>query len=856
MYYAKYLKYKNKYLNLKYQLGGTLTSQLVRRIEVKKPDSTIPEVSTALEREEQLRPLLENNLVGIRVVKSNSKVLIPLVNYNKKFRSNPINFYEYIDKSSDRPEPYILCSLYNYYEILFELQKKNIKIRRINIDEKGNVTLKLKDITIPASSENFIKSDVKKKLMENLVGIKVLQSNSSLLKPLIKDKEFKKFAIKNKIHYYTYTDEDGSYILCSLYDYYEFLDILYEHIEIEEVEIEEKEEKVVITELPKIYHIIHKPVSMRNQSITLPLKINTFETPAILIDALKSDPFIIIDKQDNTSELLLQEVCMYNLFIGTIHVFVIFINSEPSRYFLLSLYTEYELKQYIGTLSYNINIKECRLYKQGDRIDFKLNEEFVGMMFNIYDRLRNEGHYANRLYRGNPAIDNLFLNQLDATLLEKCEECISVKDIAFNTTLCLLPDKIEAKDHKDILEMEKDFLKNKFELINSNEKLYLWRYKYEDLIQLWEYSLEDLEKEVEKFKNELLGLEPCHKELLVLKLNEKGFEGDTMDNILKNNVLCYLNDGDENKRLVFENTNQIDPLNNHFVKNLKYNPEMKRLLETNPNPESELHKYRQTVLMLVDGNEFKENPYVRNQKYFFARSFFAIERDDKAYDILSWSFKLNKLCIQCLVFKDIIFPFRIIKLEKLMSPLSPVINVNNQEFCGFLHTNFIDNYDGTKNFSEECRDKFYFIYKHRTDSTIEAISRKKYTLFYYTGNTIWINVSILPYYRIYVCEINWIYYTFILKYNKIPYFYEYTNDEGKKEILVSIFSLEEIEIIYNEKCFDTLELKLLKKVYYNHNYYRRVDITDTIFVNNPLLKTDEEIEKFINNVLLKNKIII
>ena len=90
--------------------------------------------------------------------------------------------------------------------------------------------------------------------------------------------------------------------------------------------------------------------------------------------------------------------------------------------------------------------------------------------------------------------------------------------------------------------------------------------------------------------------------------------------------------------------------------------------------------------MLVNGNEFKENNYVRNQQYFFARSFFAKRRDNVAYDLLSWSFKLNKLCIQCLVFKDIIFPFRITTLEELISPLSPVININNQEFCGYFYT--------------------------------------------------------------------------------------------------------------------------------------------------------------------------
>ena len=74
-----------------------------------------------------------------------------------------------------------------------------------------------------------------------------------------------------------------------------------------------------------------------------------------------------------------------------------------------------------------------------------------------------------------------------------------------------------------------------------------WRQIYEYLIQLWEYSIEDLEEEIDKFKNELLGLEPCHKELLVLKLNEKGYKGDTMEKILEHNALCYLNEKEEKK---------------------------------------------------------------------------------------------------------------------------------------------------------------------------------------------------------------------------------------------------------------------------------------------------------------------
>ena len=97
-------------------------------------------------------------------------------------------------------------------------EKKNIKIRRINIDENGNVTFKLKDITIPASSEIFIVSEVIKNLKENLVGIKIVEEKIKKIftkKELPKEsvKEFNKFNKQNTIHYYRYTDKDISYIL-------------------------------------------------------------------------------------------------------------------------------------------------------------------------------------------------------------------------------------------------------------------------------------------------------------------------------------------------------------------------------------------------------------------------------------------------------------------------------------------------------------------------------------------------------------------------------------------------------------------------------------------------------------------
>jgi hypothetical protein len=857
MYYAKYIKYKNKYLKLKYQLGGTFTNKPLLRTElVKELNSTIPTESTTLASEEELRLLLQNNLVGLKVLKSNSKILKPLVEYNKQFRSNPINFYDYRDKSSDSQDSYILCSLYDYWKILFKLQKKNVKIRRINIDENGNVTIKLENITIPENtSENLKIDNFINLLKENLVGIKILESKSELL-TVLKDKKFIKFNKLNKVYFYRFTDTDGNvYILCSLYDYYEFLSILYEHIEIEEVKLYIKDEKVDFTlvESDKIYHLIPKPQHMFHQSIPLPIVNTEISSYDDLINTLSCNPFIFTDKQSN-----IHTICMYNLFIGTIHMYVIYVNGNTNGYFLLSLFTRYELKKYIS-LPANINLKECRLYRKGEEIEFKLNEELVKMMFDIYNRLKTEGHYANRLKRGDSTIDDKFIDKLDSFLLDNCKRCISVKDIAFNTTFFFLEEEIEQGIHlhKDILEMEKDFLKNKFELINSNEKLYLWRYKYENLIQLWEYNFSELKEEIKKFREELLGLKYCHKRIISFKLNEKGFKGDTIEEILKNSALCYFEDDDNvnNKRLLYENIEQIDKTD-EFVRKSKYTQEMKRLLEkkdSGVNIDLEIHKYRQTVLLSFgDAGKYRDN-----QLYFFAMSWhISTEINfDKTFDPLAWTFKLNKLFIQCLVLKDtLIFPFRIINIG-LKSPLSVTLNVddkkrNPQKFCGFLHTRFLDDYDGTKNFDEYGRDKLYLIYGYKDKNYIDS-SGKTYKPYYYTANSIKFDVSILPYYRTFVCEINWLYYTFILKYESIPHFYKYINDYCEEEIVVSRFSLEEIECKYLENGYDITELKKLKQVYYNDRYFEE---NNYMFRETPFFKTPEEIENFIKKVKEKSKL--
>ena len=747
MYYAKYIKYKNKYLSLKYQLGGTFDSIILKSRKIQ--NTTIPhEINDNLPKE--IISSLKNNLVGLKILESNSKVLIPLIAYNITFRSNPIFFYRYRDKTH-------------------------------------------------------------------------------------------------------------SYIICSLYSYYEFLDILYEHLEIEEININES--GVITSLVPnRIYHIIPQPTNVPEQKITTPITNSVISNLDVLVNRLKENSFIIIRKDDTR---FLPVICMYNLFIGTIYVFDIVIDKKETNFFLLSLFTEYELDQHIKKRSANIKLYECRLYKQGDKIDFKLNMEMIAMMFHIYAEKRKIPNFFNesRYYRGNSAVDYKFLDELDPELLQKCRECISVKNVAFNTTLCLLPNEIEqAIRHKDIQEMINDFVANKHYLKNSNDKLMSWRQRYEDLIQLWEFSLEDLENEVEKFKKELLGLEQHHKELLVQKLNEKGFNGCTMEQILENSVLCYLDNKDKDKRLLYENSVQIDPINNEFVRNCKFIPEMKRLLEkkdSGENIESELHKYRQTVLLFMKGNE-NEKKYKANKKYFFAMSWFDPMYDksvDKAFFPISWSIKLNKLCFHCLALRDnLIFPFRIINIEYLESQLTFSFNINKLKFYGYFYTRFTDNYNGINNFNIECRDKFYFIYQYVNNAG--NLSDKKYRLFYYTGNNIWFDVSIMPYYKIILCEINWIYYILILKYRSIPHFYEYINQFCEIEIVVSKFSLDEIFYIYKENGYDVSELAKLTEVFYNHKYYKRENITDKIFVKNPLLKTDKEKIEFRDYVLRKNKIIV
>jgi hypothetical protein len=250
------------------------------------------------------------------------------------------------------------------------------------------------DITIPLESKTLELDKLSLRyFILNLVAFKILESNLCLLKPfLAKKRNF-------EIYFYRYTDEDAKvYILCSLLSYYRFLFTLYEHIEFEEVKIDEEG---VITQVMsnRIYHVIPKPQCVSPKEITLtPNLITSLDK---LVEALKSNLFIII-KNFGWDLHSLHAICMYNLFIGAIHVFVIYQKSIQTSFFLLSLFTQYELKQKGITIPKDIEIHECRLYKQGVKIEFILNKNLTSMLFKQYQNLIDTNYFKTKLLRGDP----------------------------------------------------------------------------------------------------------------------------------------------------------------------------------------------------------------------------------------------------------------------------------------------------------------------------------------------------------------------------------------------------------------------------------------------------------------------
>ena len=159
-----------------------------------------------------------------------------------------------------------------------------------------------------------------------------------------------------------------------------------------------------------------------------------------------------------------------------------------------------------------------------------------------------------------------------------------------------------------------------------------------------------------------------------------------MEQILQKNVLCYLDDKDKDKRLLYENTKQIDPIDNEFIRNCKFIPDIKKLLEkkdSGENIESELHKYRQTIIILYKDSKI-EKKYRNNQRYFFVNSWYDIKyfkELDKVFSPLDWTLKLNKLTFQCLALRDfLIFPFRIINIQEIESPLSYEFDINKLKY--------------------------------------------------------------------------------------------------------------------------------------------------------------------------------
>ena len=117
MYYAKYIKYKNKYLNLKHQLAGAPTV-VGRIINIKPSHSLNPQplkpvyslkqkllksklkninIPSVYENLENIDKSLKENLVGIKILEADSVYLEPIVKYNQKFKTNPVYFYRFRD---------------------------------------------------------------------------------------------------------------------------------------------------------------------------------------------------------------------------------------------------------------------------------------------------------------------------------------------------------------------------------------------------------------------------------------------------------------------------------------------------------------------------------------------------------------------------------------------------------------------------------------------------------------------------------------------------------------------------------------------------------------------------------------
>ena len=75
------------------------------------------------------------------------------------------------------------------------------------------------------------------------------------------------------------------------------------------------------------------------------------------------------------------------------------------------------------------------------------------------------------------------------------------------------------------------------------------------------------------------------------------------------------------------------------------------------------------------------------------------------------------------------------------------------------------------------------------------------------------------------------------------------NDKELKKLKKMIF-------IDNSSNNDKLHQSYYFYFDYNHNYYKRENKTDTIFVDKSLFQSQEDKKKFIDNCFIKNKIIV
>lgn len=508
-----------------------------------------------------------------------------------------------------------------------------------------------------------------------------------------------------------------------------------------------------------------------------------------------------------------------------------------------SRYTKYELKKRNELLNIINELEEMSLTLDEDRIiqiipTFKTENSFINKR---YEKLESEETRKSVYMKRNE--ESKFLKELKPDLMEEVKELESYKN-GSNYTIYINNERLTKYNLGWVLEREIKYLDTKYKNINTVTDYYKSSYE-----QMRELSPTEMNNVLEKMENKLFNLTDEEKQLMKKEFN---FGSDEqLKDIKENYVIAEKN---ENKPNFFSNYDLISNItlskSNDYP---KYLPEItsiikeKNLIDKIKSNElsknEEIIKIREYVMKILPKRQLLLGNFevIRNFKedrlFYINDSFFVpFYLTGKIPKEIFWSPELNKIYVNILTERNLIFPIRFIKPKdnKIYD-----FYKDEKKFIGIIQIKL-----------ENEKDLFLYIFKKQYDPIFEwDFSDKQFDIYDFRGNSTIINQTIGN-------KKKWAY---IEIYELFNYYKTYKTDElhiyeilnnnfllpnsESKEYLFSKYNLDEIKNLYDKMNLTEFknELDNLKEVSFKNDPITKKfiisDIQQTGGNNNKIINT-------------------